>query len=181
MVPPHETEKSYVKEIRGQKAVVRVSSVPQSSHHHLAPWVLVEAAHPALADAVIVHPICQEELYNPAREVSINPNENSILTPQRPVPDVRLGYTPTGRSKMMRGGNPIFLHCGFLVYRAMEQPTLVERTGSALVSKVDRSSPGCVVDVKTDHVVGCVEIDVQPIRDHLHRSAHRLSSAVGRS
>ena len=68
-----------------------------SLHHHLAPWVLVEAAHPALADAVIVHPICQEELYNPAREVSINPNENSILTPQRPVPDVRLGYTSTGQ------------------------------------------------------------------------------------
>ena len=25
-----------------------------------------------------VHPVCQEELYNPGRDVSINPNENSI-------------------------------------------------------------------------------------------------------
>ena len=33
------------------------------------------------AKAVPLHPICQEELYNPGREVSINPNENSILTP----------------------------------------------------------------------------------------------------
>ena len=32
---------------------------------------------------VTVHPICQEKLYNPGRDVSINPNENSILTPQR--------------------------------------------------------------------------------------------------
>ena len=24
------------------------------------------------------HPVCQEELYNPGRDVSINPNENSI-------------------------------------------------------------------------------------------------------
>ncbi len=48
---------------------------------HLAFRVLVEAAHPDLADAVTVHPICQEELCNPGREVSINPNENSILTP----------------------------------------------------------------------------------------------------
>ena len=30
--------------------------------------------------------------------MSINPNENSILTPQRPVPDVRLGYASTGQS-----------------------------------------------------------------------------------
>ena len=52
--------------------------------------MLVEAAHPDLADAVTLHPVCQEGLYNPGREVSINPNENSILTPQRPVPDVRL-------------------------------------------------------------------------------------------
>ena len=39
-----------------------------------------------LSDAVTVHgvplnPVCQEELYNPRRDVSINPNENSILTP----------------------------------------------------------------------------------------------------
>ena len=49
--------------------------------HYLAVRILAEAAHPDLADAVIVHPICQEELYNPGRDVSINPNENSILTP----------------------------------------------------------------------------------------------------
>ena len=30
---------------------------------------------------VTVHPICQEKLCNPGRDVSINPNENSILTP----------------------------------------------------------------------------------------------------
>ena len=44
-----------------------------------------------------MHPLCQEEPYNPGRDVSINPNENAILTPQRPVPDVRLGYAPTGQ------------------------------------------------------------------------------------
>ena len=43
--------------------------------------VLVEAAHPDLAEAVPVHPICQEEFYDPGRVVSINPNWNSILTP----------------------------------------------------------------------------------------------------
>ena len=67
--------------------------VPQSLHHHRVFRVLVEAAHPDLTDAVTVHPVCQEELDNPGCDVSINPNENSILTPQRPVPDVRLGYT----------------------------------------------------------------------------------------
>ena len=51
-----------------------------------------------LSAALTVHgvplnPICQEEPYNPGQDVSINPNKNSILTPQRPVPDVRLGYT----------------------------------------------------------------------------------------
>ena len=47
----------------------------------LQTWVLVEAAHPDLAHAVTVHPVCQEEPYNPGRDVSINPNKNSILTP----------------------------------------------------------------------------------------------------
>ena len=65
----------------GQQAVVRISSVPQSLHCHLAFRVLIEAAHPDLADEVSVHPVCQEELYNPGRDVSINPNKNSILTP----------------------------------------------------------------------------------------------------
>ena len=41
-------------------------------HFLLAFRVLVEAAHPDLADAVRVHPICQEELYNPGRDMSIN-------------------------------------------------------------------------------------------------------------
>ena len=27
---------------------------------------------------MVVHPVCQEEPYNPGRDVSINPNENSI-------------------------------------------------------------------------------------------------------
>ena len=40
-----------------------------------------QAAHPDLANTVTVHPICQEKLYNPGRDVSINPNENPILTP----------------------------------------------------------------------------------------------------
>ena len=48
--------------------------------------VLAKAAHPDLADAVIVHPVCQEELYNPGRDVSINPNEDSILTSLAPCP-----------------------------------------------------------------------------------------------
>ena len=65
----------------------------KSLPHHLAFRVLAEAAPLDLAEAVTVPPICQEELYNPGRDVSINPNENSILTPQRPLPDVRLGYT----------------------------------------------------------------------------------------
>ena len=39
------------------------------------------AAHLDLADAVTVNPVCQEELYDPGRDVSINPNKNPILTP----------------------------------------------------------------------------------------------------
>ena len=86
----------------GQQAVVRVSSVPQSWHHHLAFRVLVEAAYPDVTDAltvqgVLLNPICQEELYNPGRDVSTNSNKNSILTLQRPVPDVSLGYASTGQ------------------------------------------------------------------------------------
>ena len=46
----------------------------------LAFRVLVEAAYPDLADAVTLHPIRQEELYDPGRDMSINPNKNSILT-----------------------------------------------------------------------------------------------------
>ena len=62
-----------------------------------------------LADALTVHgvdlyPVCQEELYNPGRDVSINPNENSILTPQRPVPDVRLGYASWTEQEVQCGG-----------------------------------------------------------------------------
>ena len=54
------------------------------------------AAHPDLADTVTVHgvllhPVCQKELYNPG------------LTPQRTVPDVRLGYASTGQSKILPG------------------------------------------------------------------------------
>ena len=40
----------------------------------------------------------------------------------------------------MRGERAIFLHCGFLVYRAMDQPTLVGHTGGGLVSSADRSN-----------------------------------------
>ena len=70
-----------------------------------------QLASPLIADAVTLHPVCQEELYNPEREVSINPNENSILTPQRPVPDVRLGYALTGQIRVhprVCGGNRVF-------------------------------------------------------------------------
>ena len=86
-----------------RQAVVRVSNGSQSLHPHLAYRVLVEAVHPELADALLAHPICQEELCNPGRGVSINPNWNSILTPQRSVPDVKLGYASTGQSKIMQG------------------------------------------------------------------------------
>ena len=39
----------------------------------------------AVADAltvqgVLLNPVCQEKLFNPGRDVSINPNDNSILT-----------------------------------------------------------------------------------------------------
>ena len=53
-----------------------VRCAPQSLHHHLAFRVLVGAAHPDLADALMVYPICQEELYDPGQDVSINPNKN---------------------------------------------------------------------------------------------------------
>ena len=46
--------------------------------------------------AVTLSPICQEEnFFNPGLDVSIKLNLNSILTYQRPIPDVRLGHTPT--------------------------------------------------------------------------------------
>ena len=76
----------------------------------LAFRVLVEAAHPDVADAltvqgVLLNPVCQEELFNPGRDVSINPIYNPILTPQRTVPGVRLGYASSGQSKIMRGSS----------------------------------------------------------------------------
>ena len=57
----------------------------------LAVRVLVEAAHPDIADAVTVYGgllplVCQDELCNPGHDVSTNPNKNSILTHQRPLP-----------------------------------------------------------------------------------------------
>ena len=66
----------------------------------LAVRVLVEAAHPDIADAVTVYGwllplVCQDELYNPGQDVPINPTSNSMLTHQRPFPDVRLGHTPS--------------------------------------------------------------------------------------
>ena len=44
--------------------------------------VLVEAALPDLTEAVTVHPACQEEPYNPGRDVSINPK--SKYPPAKP-------------------------------------------------------------------------------------------------
>ena len=49
-------------------------------------------------------------VYNPGRDVSINPNYNSILTPQRPVPDVRLWYTSTGQCKIIWGKRVVVSH-----------------------------------------------------------------------
>ena len=63
----------------------------------LAFRVRVETAHPDLADAVDPESNLSGRTLNPGRDVSINPNKNSILTPQRPVPDVRLGYASTGQ------------------------------------------------------------------------------------
>ena len=60
----------------GQGAKERFAS---GSTLELAFRVLAEAAHPNVADAVAMrgvplNPVCQEELYDPEREVSINPN-----------------------------------------------------------------------------------------------------------
>ena len=60
------------------------SAYPTAPNTCTTTWrcpVPVEAAHPNLADAVTARPICQEELYDPGRDVSINPNKDSILTP----------------------------------------------------------------------------------------------------
>ena len=65
---------------------------------------------------VPLNPVCQEELCDPGRNVSINPNQNSILTLQRTVTDVRLECTSarhpqeaailrSGRVFPFRGGN----------------------------------------------------------------------------
>ena len=54
--------------------------------------------------SAFLHPVCQEELYNPGQDVSINPNENSILTRLSPVPDVVLGYAATGQSTRWDAG-----------------------------------------------------------------------------
>ena len=66
----------------------------------------------AVADAltvqgVLLNPACQEELFNPGRDVSINPDYNPILTPQRTVPYVRLGDASTGQCKIIRGEGAI--------------------------------------------------------------------------
>ena len=83
----------------------------------LPPWVAAgpAAGHRAdgggraVADAwtvqgVLLNPVCQKELFNPGRDVSINPDYNPILTPQRPVPDVRLGYASTGQKQEVQCG-----------------------------------------------------------------------------
>ena len=69
----------------------------------------------AVADAltvqgVLLNPVFQEELFNPGRDVSINPKENPILTPQRTVPDVRLGYASTGQCKILPGDRAVVSH-----------------------------------------------------------------------
>ena len=67
----------------GQQAVVHISSVPQSLHHHFAGRILVEAPHPDLADAVTVHPVCQEELDNPGRDRSTVRRERAVVSHER--------------------------------------------------------------------------------------------------
>ena len=52
-----------------------------SLHHHLEFRVLAEAAHADIADVVTGPPVLSGKLYDPGRDMSINPNENSILTP----------------------------------------------------------------------------------------------------
>ena len=64
------------------KAATNTANDKWRSDYAHSSWrsgVLVEAAHPDLADAltvldVLLHPVCQEELYDPGRDVSINPN-----------------------------------------------------------------------------------------------------------
>jgi hypothetical protein len=60
--------------------------------------VLVEAAHPHVADALTLHRFllgttCQEEIYHPPCRLSRNTKYNSILTQFTRMPDVRLAYT----------------------------------------------------------------------------------------
>ena len=62
-------------------------SFVRDTRRHIADTVTVQG--------VLLNPVCQEELYHPGRNVPINPDYNPILTPQRPVPDVRLGYAST--------------------------------------------------------------------------------------
>ncbi len=45
------------------------------------PFALLELPSSRGVLGVPTHPVCQEEPYNPGRDVSINPNKNSILTP----------------------------------------------------------------------------------------------------
>ena len=48
-----------------------------------------------MVHGVLLAPVCQEEFFNPGLDVSINLNQNSRLTYQRPLPDIRLGHTLT--------------------------------------------------------------------------------------
>ena len=50
------------------------------------------------------------KIYKPGRDVSTNPDYNPILTQQRTVPEVRLGYASTGQSKIIRGGKIVVSH-----------------------------------------------------------------------
>ena len=72
---------------RSALASARKASVSSVPHPESTSRTIMRApSFPLLSDALTVHgvllnPICQEELYNPVLDVSINPNENSILTP----------------------------------------------------------------------------------------------------
>ena len=57
--------------------------------------------------AVTLPPALSGRTLNPGRNVSINPNENSILTRLSPVPDVRLGYASTGQCKILPGDRAV--------------------------------------------------------------------------
>ena len=107
--------------------------------------------------------------------MSINPNENSILTRLSPVPDVRLGYTPTGQSqgrlatRWPRAAIRMALSVGFSLFREVI-PISTGAKGLALsfvqaeplsCKQKEPSNPGPGASTE-DFTSFCVEI--KPVR-----------------